>query len=47
MLVILNPNTDETTEDFKITWEYLLDLPEVHLQKHKVKKILIYREYFS
>ena len=37
MLVILNPNTDETTEDFKITWEYLLGLPEIRLQKHKVQ----------
>ena len=37
MLVILNPNTDETTEDFKITWEYLFGLPEIRLQKHKVQ----------
>ena len=37
MLVILNPNTDETTEDFKLTWQYLLGLPDIRLQKHKVQ----------
>ena len=37
MLVILNPNIDESTEDFKITWDYLLGLPEIRLQKHKVQ----------
>jgi len=36
MLVILHPNTDENTEKFKRTWNYLTDLPDIQLKKHMV-----------
>ena len=37
MLVILHPNVEDTTEDFKLTWSHLQGLPNVRLQKHKVQ----------
>ena len=37
MLVILYPNTDESTEEYKQTWDHLLGLNEIKLQKHKVQ----------
>lgn len=36
MLVILRPNTDENSDEFKETWKYLINLPEVQLKKHIV-----------
>jgi len=36
MLVILRPNTDENSKQFKKTWEYLESLPDVKLKKHIV-----------
>jgi 3-deoxy-7-phosphoheptulonate synthase len=36
MLVILRPNTDENSREFKKTWEYLNTLPAVQLKKHVV-----------
>ena len=37
MLVILHPNTDEPVEESKRTWNYLNELPEIRLQKHRVQ----------
>ena len=37
MLVILHPNTEESTKEYKQTWEHLLHLKEVRLQKHIVQ----------
>lgn len=34
MLVILRPNTDENSKQFKKTWDYLNNLPDVQLKKH-------------
>ena len=36
MLVILRPNTDETSKEFIQTWKYLDDLSEIQLKKHVV-----------
>jgi 3-deoxy-7-phosphoheptulonate synthase len=36
MLVILRPNTDENSKQFKKTWDYLESLPDVKLKKHIV-----------
>lgn len=36
MLVILHPNTDESSQKFIETWKYLNDLPEIQLKKHIV-----------
>lgn len=37
MLVILQPNTDEQSEEFTETWKYLSDLPNIQLKKHIVQ----------
>ncbi len=37
MLVILNPNTDEGSEDFVETWNYLNSLPGIELRRHLVQ----------
>lgn len=34
MLVILRPNTDEESNEFKTTWEYLERLPDIKLKTH-------------
>jgi len=34
MLVILRPNTDENSKEFKETWNYLENLPDVNIRKH-------------
>ena len=34
MLVILRPNTDENSKEFKKTWNYLNNLPDVQTKKH-------------
>ncbi len=36
MLVILHPNTDESSPKFIKTWNYLNDLPDIQLKKHIV-----------
>ena len=36
MLVILRPNTDESSRAFKRTWKYLNNLPEIQIKKHIV-----------
>lgn len=36
MLVILHPNTDEKSKEFKETWNYLNGLPDIQLKKHMV-----------
>jgi len=36
MLVILRPNTDENSKQFKKTWNYLNNLPDVQLKIHHV-----------
>jgi 3-deoxy-7-phosphoheptulonate synthase len=36
MLVILHPNTDESSQKFIKTWNYLNDLPDIQLKKHIV-----------
>lgn len=36
MLVILHPNTDESSPKFIKTWNYLSDLPDIQLKKHIV-----------
>ena len=36
MLVILRPNTDENSYEFKKTWNFLNNLPDVDLKKHIV-----------
>lgn len=36
MLVILHPNTDESSQKFIETWKYLNDLPDIQLKKHIV-----------
>ncbi len=36
MLVILRPNTDESSKKFIKTWKYLENLPNVQLKKHIV-----------
>ena len=37
MLVILHPNTDETTEAFLQTWNYLTTLPDIEVRRHLVQ----------
>ncbi len=37
MIVILNPNTDESSEEFKETWDYLNSLENIRTQKHIVQ----------
>ncbi len=37
MIVILNPNTDEKSNEFRQTWHYLDSLPGIRLKKHNVK----------
>ncbi len=37
MIVILNPNTDENSEEFKETWNYLNNLDNIRTQKHMVE----------
>ena len=37
MIVILKPNTDENSNAFKKTWEYLSNLDNIRIQKHKVE----------
>lgn len=36
MLVILRPNTDENSKEFKETWNYLINLPDIQIKKHIV-----------
>ncbi|MFC2053572.1 3-deoxy-7-phosphoheptulonate synthase [Chloroflexota bacterium] len=36
MLVILHPNTDEKSKEFKETWNFLNGLPDIQLKKHMV-----------
>jgi 3-deoxy-7-phosphoheptulonate synthase len=36
MLVILHPNTDETSDEFLHTWKVLNDLPGIEVRKHLV-----------
>ena len=36
MLVILHPNTNEKSKEFKEAWNYLNDLPDIQLKKHIV-----------
>lgn len=37
MIVILNPNTDENSKEFKETWAYLNNLENIRTQKHIVQ----------
>ena len=37
MIVILNPNIDENSEEFKETWDYLNNLENIRIQKHMVE----------
>ena len=37
MLVILIPDTDEASEEYKKTWKHLRGLSEIRLKKHKVQ----------
>ena len=37
MLVILHPNTDEKSEEFIITWNYLESLPDINLKINLVE----------
>ena len=41
MLIILQPNTDETSKGFKETWNYLNDLPDLQIKKHGSQKNII------
>ncbi len=36
MLVILHPNTDESSDAFRLTWKYLNELPGIEVRKHLV-----------
>jgi len=36
MLVILRPNTDENSRQFKKTWQYLNNIPDVQIKKHEI-----------
>lgn len=36
MLVILRPNTDEKSNDFIETWNYLGNLPDINIKKHVI-----------
>ncbi len=37
MLVILIPDTDEDSEEYKQTWKHLCGLEKIRLKKHKVR----------
>ena len=37
MLVILHPNTDETSGEYKQTWNHLRGLKDIRLKKHNVQ----------
>ena len=37
MLIILTPDTDEASEEFKQTWKHLRGLEDIRLKKHKVQ----------
>ena len=37
MLVILHPNTDEGSEEFIQTWNYLKNLPDIEVRRHLVQ----------
>ena len=37
MLVILTPDTDEASEEYKQTWKHLRGLEDIRLKKHKVQ----------
>ena len=37
MLVILNPDSDESSEEYKLKWKHLRSLSEIRLKKHKVQ----------
>ncbi|MCA9733219.1 MAG: 3-deoxy-7-phosphoheptulonate synthase [Deferribacteres bacterium] len=37
MLVILHPNMNESSEEFRRTWDYLQELQDVRIQKHIVE----------
>ena len=37
MLVILRPNTDEKSQEYRETWEYLELLPDIRLKKHDIR----------
>jgi 3-deoxy-7-phosphoheptulonate synthase len=37
MLVILQPDTDEKSQEFAETWKYLNDLPDIQLKKHVIQ----------
>ena len=37
MLVILHPNTDEGSEEFIHTWNYLKNLPDIEVRRHLVQ----------
>ncbi len=36
MLVILQPNTDENSQEFIKTWDYLSDLPDIQIKKRDI-----------
>ena len=36
MLIILRPNTDENSIEFKETWSHLTNLPDIQIKKHNV-----------
>lgn len=37
MVVILQPNTDEQSEAYRLTWEYLNRLPGIEVRKHDIE----------
>ena len=37
MLLILHPNTDESSEEYRKTWEYLRTLPRIEMRSHVVQ----------
>jgi 3-deoxy-7-phosphoheptulonate synthase len=37
MLVILHPNIDENSDEFRTTWTHLENLPRIRIQKHEVQ----------
>ncbi len=36
MLIILRPNTDENSKQFRKTWDYLNNLPDIQIKKHVI-----------
>ncbi|MBD3375144.1 3-deoxy-7-phosphoheptulonate synthase [candidate division KSB1 bacterium] len=40
MLVILNPNTDEQSPEFKKTWKHLKSLPNITVKMHRIEGAL-------